>query len=36
MNITLNINPDIVRNVRKIAIDKDITLTAMVRDYPTG
>ena len=29
----MNIDPEIVKNVRKIAIDKDITLTAMVRDY---
>ena len=35
MNITLNINEEIVKNVRKIAIDKDTTLTAMVRDYLT-
>ena len=27
------IDPDVVRKVRKIAIDKDTTLTAMVRDY---
>jgi hypothetical protein len=33
MNITLNIDEDIVKKVRKIAIDKDTTLTAMVRDY---
>lgn len=33
MNITLNIDEDIVKKVRKIAIDKDTTLTAMVRSY---
>ena len=33
MNITLNIDEDIVEKVRKIAIDKDTTLTAMVREY---
>ena len=33
MHITLNIDRDVVRKVRKIAIDKDTTLTAMVRDY---
>ena len=33
MNITLNIDEEIVKKVRKIAIDKDTTLTAMVRDY---
>ena len=35
MNITLNIDEEIVKKVRKIAIDKDTTLTAMVRDYLT-
>ena len=35
MNITLNVDEDIVKKVRKIAIDKDTTLTAMVRDYLT-
>ena len=35
MNITLNIDEDIVKKVRKIAVDKDTTLTAMVRDYLT-
>ena len=33
MHITLSIDRDVVRKVRKIAIDKDTTLTAMVRDY---
>ena len=33
MHITLNIDEDIVKKVRKIAINKDTTLTAMVRDY---
>ncbi len=33
MNITLSIDEEIVKKVRKIAIDKDTTLTAMVRDY---
>ena len=33
MNITLNIDDEIVRKVRKIAVDKNTTLTAMVRDY---
>ena len=33
MNITLSIDEDTVKKVRKIAIDKDTTLTAMVRDY---
>ena len=35
MNITLNVDEEIVKKVRKIAIDKDTTLTAMVRDYLT-
>ena len=35
MNITLSIDEEIVKKVRKIAIDKDTTLTAMVRDYLT-
>ena len=36
MKITVNIDEDIVKKVRKIAIDKDTTLTAMVRDYLTA
>ena len=35
MNITLNIDEDIVKKVRKIAIDKDATLTAIVSEYLT-
>lgn len=33
MNITLSIDEAIVKKVRKIAFDKDTTLTAMVREY---
>lgn len=33
MNITLSIDEAIVKKVRKIAIDRDTTLNAMVRDY---
>ncbi len=33
MNITLSIDDVVVKKVRKIAIDKNTTLTAMVRDY---
>ena len=33
MNITLSVDADIVKKVRKIAIDRDTTLTAMVRDF---
>lgn len=36
MNITLSVDEEIVKKVRKIAIDKDTTLTAMVRDYLTN
>ena len=33
MNVTLSISDDLVKKVRKIAVDRDTTLTAMVRDY---
>ena len=33
MNVTLAINDELVKKVRKIAADRDTTLTAMVRDY---
>ncbi len=33
MNITLSIDEEIVKKVRKIAVDQDTTLTAMVREY---
>ena len=36
MNITLSIDDEIVRKVRKIAVDKNTTLTAMVREYLTS
>ena len=32
-NITLSVDDEIIKKVRKIAIDKNTTLTAMVRDY---
>jgi hypothetical protein len=32
-NITLSVEDDVIKKVRKIAIDQDTTLTAMVRDY---
>ena len=35
MKITLNIDEEIVKRVREIAIAKDTTLTDMVRDYLT-
>lgn len=36
MKITLSIDEEIVKRVRQIAIEKDTTLTAMVRDYLTS
>lgn len=33
MNITLSIDEQVVKKVRKIAVDQDTTLTAMVREY---
>ncbi len=36
MNITLSIDDEIVKKVRKIAVDKNTTLTAMVREYLTS
>jgi hypothetical protein len=32
-NITLKVEDEIIRKVRKIAIDKNTTLTQMVREY---
>lgn len=32
-NITLSVEKEVIKKVRKIAIDKDTTLTAMVRDF---
>ena len=32
-NITLSVDDDTVKKVRKIAIDKNTTLTAMVREF---
>ena len=33
MNITLSVDEKIVKEVRKIAIERDTTLSALVRDY---
>lgn len=33
MNITLSLDDKLVRNVRKIAVERDTTLTGMVRAY---
>ena len=35
-NITLSVDEEIIRKVRKIAIEKNTTLTAMVRNYLTS
>lgn len=35
MNITLSLPDELVKRVRKIAIDRDTTLTGMIRDYLT-
>lgn len=32
-NITLSVEEEVIRKVRKIAIDKNTTLTQMVREY---
>lgn len=32
-NITLSVDDDIVKKVRKIAIDKNTTLTEMIREF---
>jgi predicted transcriptional regulator len=33
MNVTLSLNDDLVKKVRKIAVDRDTTLTGMIRQY---
>jgi len=33
MNITLSIDDDLVKEVRKIAVERDTTLTGLVRDH---
>jgi hypothetical protein len=33
MDVTLSLNDELVRKVRKIAVDRDTTLTGMVRSY---
>jgi predicted transcriptional regulator len=33
MNVTLSLEDDLVKKVRKIAVDRDTTLTGMIRDY---
>jgi predicted transcriptional regulator len=33
MNVTLSLEDQLVKKVRKIAVDRDTTLTGMVREY---
>ena len=33
MNITLSLPEELVKRVRKIAVDRDTTLTSLVREY---
>jgi Family of unknown function (DUF6364) len=33
MNVTLSLDNKLVKEVRKIAVDRDTTLTGLVRDY---
>lgn len=33
MNVTLSLEDDLVKEVRKIAVEKDTTLTGLVRSY---
>lgn len=35
-NITLSVDDEIIKKVRKIAIEKNTTLTAMVREFLTS
>jgi len=32
-NITLSVDDEVIKKVRKIAVDKDTTLTTMVREF---
>lgn len=32
-NITLSVDKEVIKKVRRIALEKDTTLTALVRDY---
>jgi Family of unknown function (DUF6364) len=33
VNITLSLDENLIKRVRKIAVDRDTTLTGLVRDY---
>ncbi len=35
MNITLSLADDLVKKIRKIAVDRDTTLTGLVREFLT-
>jgi hypothetical protein len=35
-NITLKVDEETIKKIRKVAIEKDTTLTAMVRDFLTS
>jgi hypothetical protein len=36
VNITLSLDDDLIKKARKIAVERDTTLTGMVRDYLEG
>jgi predicted transcriptional regulator len=33
MNVTLSLDDELVKKVRRVAVDRDTTLTAMIREY---
>ena len=33
MNVTLSLDAELVKKVRRVAVERDTTLTAMVREY---
>ena len=33
MNVTLSLKDDLVKKVRKVAVERDTTLSAMIREY---
>ncbi len=33
MNVTLSLDDDLVKEVRKLAVERDTTLTGLIRDY---
>lgn len=36
MNVTISLDEDLVKEVRKIAVDRDTTITGLVRSYLEG